>query len=125
MNSFAESPLFFFMDNMSPIIPVKVSKDTRKIIELSDTGCDARLPATKILQNTDRSYPPKSKIKLNEDWQSYCDEKIENKYYEERIRTPNEHNTMDANAGYYSFPNKDEIDQVIIKNLNQILYRNY
>ncbi|XP_043593379.1 uncharacterized protein LOC122572475 [Bombus pyrosoma] len=102
MNSFADSPLFFFMDNMSPIISGKASKDIRKIVELSDTGCDARLPVSKIARHINRSHSPKlTKIKQHGNWESYCPEKIENKSYGERFRVQNESDAMDTEECFF------------------------
>ncbi|KAK1137978.1 hypothetical protein K0M31_002469 [Melipona bicolor] len=107
MNSFADNPLFFFMDNISPIISMKANKDIRKIVELSDTGCDARLPAFKASRNTDRShFPNLSKMKQNENWKSHRDEKIKKKSYGERSRASNR---LDAvNTEEYLFALKED-----------------
>ncbi|CAK9834306.1 hypothetical protein ANTRET_LOCUS10855 [Anthophora retusa] len=112
MNTFAENPLFFFMDNISPIVSVKAAKDARKIVELSDTGCDARLSyMPKILRNTNRYYTPKlSKMKPNEDWKSYCEENTVNKSHEERIRAQHEYNKRDCGK-FYFIPANDETNQ--------------
>lgn len=113
MNSFADNPLFFFMDNMSPIISMKANKDIRKIVELSDTGCDARLPAFKASRNTDRSHSPKlSRMKQNENWKSHCDRKIEKKSYGERSRAPNGLGAMDTEEYLFALK-EDEMNQVI------------
>ncbi|CAD1474467.1 unnamed protein product [Heterotrigona itama] len=111
MNSFADNPLFFFMDNISPIISMKANKDVRKIVELSDTGCDARLPAFKASRNTGRSHFPKlSKMKQNENWKSRCDENIEEKSYAERSRASNVLNAMDTEEYLFTLK-EDETNQ--------------
>ncbi|XP_060815876.1 uncharacterized protein LOC132907122 [Bombus pascuorum] len=87
---------------MSPIISVKTSKDIRKIVELSDTGCDARLPVSKIARHINRSHSPKfTKIKQHRNWESYCPEKIENKSYGERFRVQNESDAMDTEECFF------------------------
>ncbi|CAK9806959.1 hypothetical protein ANTQUA_LOCUS5080 [Anthophora quadrimaculata] len=112
MNTFAENPLFFFMDNISPIVSVKAAKDARKIVELSDTGCDARLSyMPKILRNTNRYYTPKlSKMKPNEDWKSHCEETTVNKSHEERVRAQHEYDKRDSGK-FYFIPSNDETNQ--------------
>lgn len=99
------------MDNISPIVP-KISKDVRKIIELSDRGCDARVPLPKFLRNT--GYSQKcSRTKPNEVRKSHCNEKAENKFYAERYQAHDDHYIMDP-AEYYFVPKKDEMNQVVI-----------
>lgn len=90
------------MDNMSPIISVKASKDIRRIVELSDTGCDARLPVSKIARHINQSHSPKlTKIKQHGNWESYWPEKIENKSYGERFRVQNESDAMDTEECFF------------------------
>ncbi|XP_046830029.1 putative uncharacterized protein DDB_G0282133 [Vespa crabro] len=62
MNAFSENPFYFFMDNAHPIFPMDVYQDVGKIVELSDTGCDAISPSSSIQQKKDQN-------------QSYCERK--------------------------------------------------
>lgn len=61
MNTFSENPFFFFVDNAHPIFPMDY-QDVGKIVELSDTGCDAISPSSSIRQKKDQN-------------QSYCEKK--------------------------------------------------
>ncbi|XP_043678385.1 uncharacterized protein LOC122633954 [Vespula pensylvanica] len=63
MNAFSENPFFFFVDNAHPIFPMDVFQDAGKIIELSDTGCDAISPSSSVRQKKDKN-------------QSYCEKKV-------------------------------------------------
>ncbi|KAI4493346.1 hypothetical protein M0802_009406 [Mischocyttarus mexicanus] len=62
MNAFSENPFFFFVDNANPIFPMDVHQDAGKIIELSDTGCDAISPSSSIGPKNDanQSYLKKT-----------------------------------------------------------------
>nr|XP_050860208.1 myb-like protein D [Vespula vulgaris] len=63
MNAFSENPFFFFVDNAHPIFPMDVFQDAGKIIELSDTGCDAISPSSSVRQKKDKN-------------QSHCEKKV-------------------------------------------------
>ncbi|XP_043486091.1 myb-like protein I [Polistes fuscatus] len=53
MNGISENPFFFFVDNAHSMFPMDVYQDVGKIIELSDTGCDAISPSSSIEQKND------------------------------------------------------------------------
>ncbi|KOC61846.1 hypothetical protein WH47_05573 [Habropoda laboriosa] len=87
---------------MSPVVSVKSAKDARKIVELSDTGCDARLSVPKVLRNTGRYHSPElSKMKPNEDWKPRYDEDTANKSRGERFRAQRVYDTMDTGKCYF------------------------
>ncbi|XP_053977050.1 uncharacterized protein LOC128875464 [Hylaeus volcanicus] len=82
MKTFAENPFFFFVDNVPPIFSADASEDSRKIVELLDTGCDARVPAHS--HNPDRHYRAKMpKLRGNDTWRLHSEE-------QPRIRSPRE-----------------------------------
>ncbi|KAK2587680.1 hypothetical protein KPH14_003797 [Odynerus spinipes] len=58
MNSYDDNPFFFFVDNAHPAFPMDAYSDMGKIIELSDTGCDARTPSVSAgrRSNPNRQY---------------------------------------------------------------------
>ncbi|KAL2714413.1 myb-like protein D [Vespula squamosa] len=64
MNAFSENPFFFFVDNAHPIFPMDVYQDVGKIIELSDTGCDAISPSS-----------TRQKKDQNREKDQYCEKK--------------------------------------------------
>ncbi|XP_015188009.1 PREDICTED: UPF0396 protein-like [Polistes dominula] len=63
MNEISENPLVFFVENTHPMFPMNVYQDVGKIIELSDTGCDAISPSSSIEEeknDEDQSYLKKT-----------------------------------------------------------------
>ncbi|XP_076389142.1 uncharacterized protein LOC105662781 isoform X1 [Megachile rotundata] len=101
MNAFADNPFFFIVDNMPPISSVNASKNARRIVELSDTGCDARLSVSTLLRNATRYYSSESaKMRSKEYWKPRCEKKYTNIPLGERLRRRYEQDVMDAEESY-------------------------
>ncbi|XP_076665046.1 uncharacterized protein LOC143367293 [Andrena cerasifolii] len=108
MNAFPDNPFFFFMDNPPPIFSADVSKNARKIVELSDTGCDARIPVGTVPPHTNRNYSSKSsKVKSNDNWKFYYEKKFGSKSCRERFRGESGRNTTHT-GDVCLFPKENE-----------------
>ncbi|XP_076645311.1 uncharacterized protein LOC143354833 [Halictus rubicundus] len=83
MNSFVDSPFLFFVDNAPPIFADNPGEDQRKIIEISDVGCDAITP-TMTLQNKSQHPPTRTTTAKNS--RPRYEEKSTNNYYREKWR---------------------------------------
>lgn len=106
MKTVTENPIFFFMD-APPMFSTGVN-DTRKIVELWDTGCDAREPFTALSRNTGRPNQSESpKPSNDENCGQYSDEQSGNKFHGDRFRGRNERNEMDIGKMYF-IPRDDE-----------------
>ncbi|XP_034187763.2 LIM/homeobox protein arrowhead isoform X1 [Osmia lignaria lignaria] len=107
MSTFTENPFFFFVDNVPPISPNNL-KNARRIVELSDTGCDARLSVSSLLRKATRYYSSKSaKMRANAKWRSRCEERLGNG---ERFRGQYEQNTIN-NEQLYFMPEEAETNK--------------
>ena len=108
MSTFTDNPFFFFVDNVPPISPNNL-KNARRIVELSDTGCDARLSVSSLLRKATRYYSSKSaKMRANAKWRSRCEERLGNG---ERFRGQYEQNTIN-NEQLYFMPEEAETNKV-------------
>lgn len=57
-------------------------------MELSDTGCDARIPIAAVPPNVSQYYSSKFlKPKMNESWKLYYDKKPGNRYHRDVFRS--------------------------------------
>nr|XP_033332125.1 uncharacterized protein LOC117223749 [Megalopta genalis]XP_033332126.1 uncharacterized protein LOC117223749 [Megalopta genalis] len=83
MSGFVDSPFLFFVDNVPPIFADHPEEDQRKIIEISDVGCDAVSP-TMTLQNNGQYNPARTSTIRNN--RIKHDERTANKIHKEKPR---------------------------------------
>ncbi|XP_076220550.1 uncharacterized protein LOC143174193 [Nomia melanderi] len=104
MNSFVDNPFLFFVDDLTPAFTVNSVGDSRKIVELSDVGCDAMTP-NMILQNNATDYSVRT-TKMKEGSRSRYEEKSASKFCKGRLRQ-NDHVTGNVEK-VYSISKEDE-----------------